>query len=76
MEILSRVHATNLVCWTNDKPEVLVLSADLTSSTEIDLIKDDHGLTNQPFCPFAAAARRPLGTRTVRPAGVASICRM
>ncbi|PKO01306.1 MAG: transketolase [Chloroflexi bacterium HGW-Chloroflexi-4] len=36
MEILSKVHATNLVKWAKDKPQVLVLSADLTSSTEID----------------------------------------
>ncbi|MBA4383259.1 MAG: transketolase [Anaerolinea sp.] len=36
MEILSKVHATNLVKWAKDKPQVLVLSADLTSSTEVD----------------------------------------
>ena len=32
MEICKRVHANNLVRWAKDKPEVLVLSADLTSS--------------------------------------------
>lgn len=39
MELLSRVHARNLVEWARDKPEVLVLSADLTGSTEIDLFR-------------------------------------
>ena len=33
MEIVSRVHANNLVKWAKNKPNVLVLSADLTSST-------------------------------------------
>jgi transketolase len=42
MEILSRVHAKNLVAWAKDKPQVLVLSADLTSSTEIDLFRDTY----------------------------------
>ena len=35
MEILSRVHERNLVAWAKDKPRVVVLSADLTGSTEI-----------------------------------------
>lgn len=39
MELLSRVHARNLVEWARDRPEVVVLSADLTSSTEIDLFR-------------------------------------
>ncbi|MBN1946594.1 MAG: hypothetical protein JW797_13045 [Bradymonadales bacterium] len=34
MELVSRPHATNLVAWAKDKPEVLVLSADLTNSCE------------------------------------------
>lgn len=42
MEILSKVHARNLVKWAKDKPEVLVLSADLTGSTEIDLFKEAY----------------------------------
>jgi transketolase len=40
MEILTKVHAHNLVAWAKDKPQVLALSADLTSSTEIDLFKN------------------------------------
>lgn len=39
MEILNRVHAHNLVKWAQDKPEVVVLSGDLTGSTEVDLFK-------------------------------------
>ena len=35
MEILSNVHAENLVRWAEDKPEVVVFSGDLTGSTEI-----------------------------------------
>jgi transketolase len=39
MEILSKIHARNLVEWAKNRPEVLVLSADLTSSTEADLFQ-------------------------------------
>src|SRR5579885_474978 len=39
MEILARVHAKKLVEWAKDKPETVVLSADLTSSVEADLFK-------------------------------------
>jgi transketolase len=42
MEIVSRVHASNLVSWAADKPRVLVLSADLTSSCEADLFRDTY----------------------------------
>lgn len=42
MNILSKVHAKNLVTWAKDKPEVLVLSADLTSSCEADLFRDTY----------------------------------
>ncbi len=42
MEKLQRVHAANLVAWAKDKPDVLVLSADLTGSTEIDLFRDTY----------------------------------
>ncbi|MEO5373397.1 MAG: transketolase [Alphaproteobacteria bacterium] len=42
MEILSRVHARTLVHWAADRPEVVVLSADLTSSTEADLFRDRY----------------------------------
>ena len=42
MEILSKVHANNLTAWAKDKPNVLVLSADLTSSCEADLFRDTY----------------------------------
>ena len=65
MEILSRVHATNLVRWAKDKPEVLVLSADLTSSTEIDLFRDAYpdrflsmGVAEQNMLSFAGGLAR------------------
>ena len=42
MEICKRVHAGNLVRWAGDKPRVLVLSADLTSSCEADSFRDAY----------------------------------
>jgi transketolase len=64
-EILSRVHAKNLVRWAAGRPNVLVLSADLTSSTEIDLFRDtypDHflsmGIAEQNMLSFAAGLAR------------------
>jgi transketolase len=40
--MVSRVHAKNLVAWAKNRPQVLVLSADLTSSTEIDLFRETY----------------------------------
>ena len=64
-EIVSRVHAKNLVAWAADKPKVLVLSADLTSSTEIDLFRDTYpdrflsmGIAEQNMLSFAAGLAR------------------
>jgi len=63
--ILSRVHAKNLVAWAKDKPEVLVLSADLTSSTEIDAFRDVYpdrflsmGIAEQNMLSFAGGLAR------------------
>jgi transketolase len=39
MEILGKVHSRNLVKWAKDKPDALVMSADLTSSVECDLFR-------------------------------------
>src|SRR5208282_5406646 len=65
MEILSRVHAKNLVRWAKDRPKVLVLSADLTSSTEIDLFKEAYpdrflslGVAEQNMLSFAGGLAR------------------
>ena len=63
--IVTRVHAKNLVRWAADKPKVLVLSADLTSSTEIDLFRDTYpdrflsmGIAEQNMLSFAAGLAR------------------
>lgn len=65
MEILTKVHAQNLVKWAKGKPEVLVLSADLTGSTEIDLFRDTYpgrffsmGMAEQNMMSFAGGLAR------------------
>jgi transketolase len=65
VEILSRIHARRLVEWAADKPEVLVLSADLTGSTEIDLFRDTYphrffsmGMAEQNMLSFAGGLAR------------------
>lgn len=65
MELLSRVHARNLVEWARDKPNVLVLSADLTSSTEADLFRETYperffsmGMAEQNMMSFAGGLAR------------------
>ncbi|MEW5720451.1 MAG: transketolase, partial [Chloroflexota bacterium] len=65
MEILSRIHARNLVEWAKDKPNVVVLSADLTSSVEIDLFREKYpdrffsmGMAEQNMISFAGGLAR------------------
>jgi transketolase len=65
MEMLSRVHARNLVEWAENKPNVVVLSADLTSSTEIDLFQSTYpqrffsmGMAEQNMLSFAGGLAR------------------
>lgn len=65
MEIVSRPHANNLIQWAKDKPEVLVLSADLTSSCEADGFRDTYpyrffslGMAEQNMIGFAAGLAR------------------
>jgi transketolase len=65
MEILSRVHAKNLVKWAKSRPDVIVLSADLTASTEIDLFRDAYpgrffsmGIAEQNMMSFAGGMAR------------------
>ncbi|MEN6391007.1 MAG: transketolase C-terminal domain-containing protein [Syntrophomonas sp.] len=65
MEILSKVHYHNLVKWAKDKPDVLVLSADLTGSSEIDLFRDTYperflsmGIAEQNMLSFAGGLAR------------------
>lgn len=65
MEMLSRVHAKNLVTWARDKPKVLLLSADLTSSCEADAFSAAYpdrffsmGVAEQNMLSFAAGLAR------------------
>jgi len=65
MELLKRVHARNLISWAADKPEVLVLSADLTSSCEADGFRDTYpdrffsmGIAEQNMLAFAGGLAR------------------
>lgn len=65
MEMLSKVHARHLVEWAHDRPEVVVLSADLTSSTEVDLFRDTYpdrffsmGMAEQNMLSFAGGLAR------------------
>lgn len=65
MEILKKLHASNLVKWAKDKPRVVVLSADLTGSTEVDLFRDTYpdrffsmGMAEQNMMSFAGGLAR------------------
>jgi transketolase len=65
MKTKTRVHARKLVEWAKDRPEVLVLSADLTSNTEVDLFRDTYpdrflsmGMTEQNIVSFAGGLAR------------------
>lgn len=65
MEILTKVHNKNLVKWAKDKPKVVVLSADLTSSTEINMFRDAYpdrffsmGMAEQNMVSFAGGLAR------------------
>lgn len=65
MEIPSKVHANNLVAWAKDRPEVVVLSADLTGSTEIAEFAAAYpdrffsmGIAEQNMVSFAAGLAR------------------
>lgn len=65
MTIESRVHAKNIVNFIKDKDNALVLSADLTSSTEIDTLRDTFpdkfvsmGIAEQNMLSFAGGLAR------------------
>ena len=65
METLSKIHAGNLVRWAKDRPDVVVLSADLTSSCEADQFRDTYpdrffsmGIAEQNMLSFAAGLAR------------------
>jgi len=61
MKLISKVHGHNIVKWASEKPEVIVLSADLTSSCEADLFRDAYpdrffslGIAEQNMLSWAA----------------------
>lgn len=65
IEIVSRPHARNFVRWAKDKPEVIVLSGDLTGSCEVDDFQKAYpdrffsmGMAEQNMMGFAAGLAR------------------
>ncbi len=65
MEIVSRPHGRNLIEWAKDKPKVIVLSADLTGSCEVDTFRDTYpsrfisaGIAEQNMLSVAAGMSR------------------
>ena len=65
IEVVSRPHARNLVRWAKDRPEVIVLSADLTSSCEANDFRDTYpdrffslGMAEQNMMGFAGGLAR------------------
>lgn len=64
-EIVIRPHVENFINWSADKPEVLVLSADLTNSCEVGKWRDTYperffsmGMAEQNMLGFAAGLAR------------------
>jgi transketolase len=65
IEIVTRPHREHFVRWAEHRPEVLVLSADLTSSCEADAFRDAYpqrfyslGMAEQNMMGFAAGLAR------------------
>lgn len=65
MEIVRRPHARNLVRWAKQRPDCLVLSADLTSSCEVDDFREAYpdrflslGMAEQNMLSFAGGLAR------------------
>lgn len=42
MELVTRPHVENFIRWSKDRPEVLVLTADLTNSCEVGRWRDTY----------------------------------
>ena len=64
-EIVARPHQQNFIDWAKDKPEVLVLSADLTNSCEVGKWRDTYpdrffsmGMAEQNMLGVAAGLAR------------------
>lgn len=65
MEIVTRPHVRNFIEWAKDKPEVIVLSADLTNSCEVGEWRETYpdrffsmGMAEQNMMGFAAGLAR------------------
>ncbi len=58
LEMVSRPHAENFIAWSAKRPEVLVLSADLTSSCEVGKWRDTYP---DRFITAAMAEQNMLG---------------
>lgn len=65
MEIVNRPHVDNFIAWAADKPEVVVLSADLTNSCEVGRWRDTYpdrffslGMAEQNMMGFASGLAR------------------
>jgi transketolase len=65
MEMVSRPHVENFIEWTKDKPEVVVLTADLTNSCEVGKWREIYperffpmGMAEQNMMGFAAGLAR------------------
>lgn len=65
LEIVARPHQQNFIDWAADKPEVLVLSGDLTNSCEVGRWRDTYperffsmGMAEQNMMGFAAGLAR------------------
>ena len=65
MEMVSRPHVKSFLEWSRDKPEVLVLTADLTNSCEVGMWRDTYperffamGMAEQNMLGFAAGLAR------------------
>ncbi|MFP4321549.1 MAG: transketolase family protein [Anaerolineales bacterium] len=65
MELVKRPHVENFIQWSKDKPEVVVLTADLTNSCEVGKWRDTYperyfslGMAEQNMMGFAAGLAR------------------
>jgi transketolase len=65
MEVCTSVHARNMVEWARDKPEVMVLSADLTGPVEMSLFQQSYpdrffslGMAEQNMLSWAGGMAR------------------
>ena len=65
MEIVNRPHVENFIRWSADKPQVVVLSADLTNSCEVGKWRDTYperffslGMAEQNLMSFAGGLAR------------------